>query len=78
MNIKYTSLLILQHDLWSFSLDIANGMAYLEKNRLVHRDLAARNCLVSSKLQVKISDFGMTRALGSSSYYKVIIATFLI
>ena len=47
----------------------------MERNRIVHRDLAARNCLVNSQLQVKISDFGMTRVLmGSSEYYKVMVS----
>ena len=47
-------------------------MSYLESQNYVHRDLAARNCLVNDKLQVKISDFGMTRALiGSGDYYVV-------
>ena len=63
---------IFKFDLWSFSLDIAIGMSYLESQNYVHRDLAARNCLVNDKLQVKISDFGMTRALiGSGDYYVV-------
>ena len=69
---NYQNTYIFQRDLLSFALDIAKGMAYLAKNRFIHRDLAARNCLVNSKLQVKVSDFGMTRALiGNSSYYIV-------
>ena len=48
------------------------GMAYLEQMRFVHRDLAARNVLVVNEMSVKISDFGMSRALGmGSNYYTV-------
>ena len=48
------------------------GMAYLEQMRFVHRDLAARNVLVVNESSVKISDFGMSRALGmGSNYYTV-------
>ena len=47
-------------------------MEYLEKTRFVHRDLAARNVLVVDEDNVKISDFGMSRAIGGGSeYYRV-------
>ena len=47
-------------------------MAYLEEKKFVHRDLAARNVLVATETSVKISDFGMSRAIGvDSAYYKV-------
>ncbi len=47
-------------------------MEYLEKARFVHRDLAARNVLVVDEENVKISDFGMSRAIGAGSeYYRV-------
>jgi len=47
-------------------------MEYLEQKRFVHRDLEARNVLVVSEDTVKISDFGMSRAIGAGSeYYRV-------
>lgn len=48
---------------------VAEGMAYLEKNKFIHRDLAARNCLVGDNLTVKLADFGLARFLTQDDPY---------
>lgn len=51
--------------------EIADGMAYLERNKFVHRDLAARNCLVATDLTVKIADFGLAVDVYETDYYRI-------
>ncbi len=46
-------------------------MAYICSLKYVHRDLAARNCLVDhDRVTVKVADFGLSRDIYESSYYR--------
>lgn len=58
-------------DLVFISLQIACGMKYLSSFKFIHRDLATRNCLVGDNLEIKIADFGMSRNLYSTYYYRI-------
>ena len=63
---------ILEHsEMLHIAVSIAAGMEYLASHHFVHRDLAARNILVGDNLVVKISDFGLSRDVYSSDYYRV-------
>ncbi len=42
----------------NYGLQIAKGISYLHKNRIVHADIRPENILLTSEKEVKICDFG--------------------
>ncbi|XP_061090730.1 ephrin type-B receptor 3 isoform X1 [Conger conger] len=63
MFVPYQSLL-------RFMIDIAAGMQYLSSHSFVHRDLAARNCMLGDDLRVSVADFGLSKKICSTDYYR--------
>ena len=57
-------------ELIRWAAEIAAGMDYLARKRIVHGDLAARNILLSFDLKAKVADFGLARQLKDYTYIK--------
>lgn len=47
--------------LTNMSIQVADGMEFLESQQCIHRDLAARNVLVGENYICKVADFGLAR-----------------
>ena len=67
---KFDEPLLTKEELLIIVKQVAEGMVYISSLHLVHRDLATRNCLVATGLVVKIGDFGMSRNVNESDYYR--------
>ncbi|KAJ0170458.1 hypothetical protein K1T71_013829 [Dendrolimus kikuchii] len=50
---------------------LATAAAKLATKRVTHRDIAARNCVITSKLQLKLSYPALTRGPDSHEYHKL-------
>ncbi|XP_061636581.1 tyrosine-protein kinase ZAP-70 isoform X3 [Phyllopteryx taeniolatus] len=62
---------VLVEEIVNLMHQVSMGMKYLEEKNFVHRDLAARNVLLVNRKFAKISDFGLSKALGAENeYYK--------
>ena len=59
---------------WAY--DVANGMHYLEQNKIMHGDLAARNVLMDENISeggypvAKVADFGLSKELNDYLIYE--------
>lgn len=49
---------------------ILDGMSYLAARKFAHRDLACRNLFLAEDKTVKVGDFGMTRDIYDTDYYR--------
>ncbi len=59
----------LSQDLYRWSTEICNGMAFLAEKHVVHADLATQNVLLNLRREAKICDFGLSRRMYSYTNY---------
>jgi receptor tyrosine kinase-like orphan receptor 1 len=63
---------ILQHtDMIHIATQVAAGLEYLGLHQFVHKDIAARNIVVGDSLNIKIANFGISRTVYSTDYYRL-------
>lgn len=55
-------------DLVHVGIQIARGLQYLARRRIVHKDVAARNCVIDDDLNVKVTDCALSRDLFPQDY----------
>lgn len=60
---------VTQNDLASWSYQVAQGMQFIAAHNIVHGNLAARSILLTDGNIVKISDFGLARAMNRTEAY---------
>ncbi|XP_071630624.1 vascular endothelial growth factor receptor 1 isoform X1 [Temnothorax longispinosus] len=61
---------ICTQDLLSWAFQVARGMEYLSRRKVLHGDLAARNILLAEDNIVKICDFGLAKTMYKDGNYK--------
>ncbi|XP_064106754.1 tyrosine-protein kinase RYK-like [Macrobrachium nipponense] len=58
-------------ELVELAVQAAQGLSFLHTANVLHGDIAARNCVVSEKLQLRITDAALSRDLFPSDYESV-------
>ena len=51
----------------SYSIQIAEALQNAHKNRIIHRDIKPHNIMITKEDRVKVTDFGIARAVTSST-----------
>ena len=69
-NLIFANVWSVLQQILQMAAEIADGMLYLSDKKFVHRDLAARNCMINAEGTVKIGDFGLTRDVYETDYYR--------
>ena len=63
--------------IYSFILDLAEGIKYLHSNNIIHRDLKPDNIFIDKSNRLKIGDFGISIKLNNTRYADTKTGTFI-
>ena len=56
-------------DIVLMAVQVANGLQYMSRRRIVHKDVATRNCVVDEDLHVKVCDNALSRDFFPGDYH---------
>ncbi|CAB9502963.1 activated protein kinase catalytic subunit alpha-1 [Seminavis robusta] len=57
------------------AFQLLHGLDHLHKHRILHRDVKSENCLLNSKGEAKLCDFGIAALMGDQSMNKTVVGT---
>ena len=66
---KETNTFIDEEMLWTYLIQICQGLKYLHQKRILHRDIKPRNIFLDGDGNIKIGDMGLGRALDPGSQF---------
>jgi len=67
--------LIPEQEIWYLFYQIASAVDYIHKTRIIHRDLKPANVLLTRDMQVKLTDFGLSRMTPHNTGPKTVCGT---
>ncbi|KAA6386345.1 MAG: putative NEK protein kinase [Streblomastix strix] len=66
---------ISEEKFFDFAAQLACGLEYIRKKRILHRDLKPGNIFISGRGRLKIGDFGISKKMDEEEYANTVVGT---
>ena len=64
-----------EKEIWSYFIQILNGLTYLHYSGLMHRDLKPANIFLTKEGKIKLGDFNISKVCESSELADTLVGT---
>lgn len=72
---KQSIILFILNRIWSYFIQICEGIHYLHENKILHRDIKPANCFITSEGGIKLGDFNVSKIVKNNCLVKTQIGT---